>query len=221
MSFAKETVALIRKELLLEWKQKYALGGLMLYSLSMVFVVALGLQRSLPLQAWNVIFWLILLFVSVNAVAKSFMGERSGQLLYLYNLASARAIIVAKMVYNCLLLGFIAVVTMLMFLFFAGKGIIGDFPQYLTIVTVGSLAFAANLTLVSAIASKAQNQATLLAVLSFPIVVPQMLVGISASGKAIQGLPWNDSMGELIFSISFVFIIAAVSVILFPFVWRE
>ena len=108
MSFAKETVALIRKELLLEWKQKYALGGLMLYSLSMVFVVALGLQRSLPLQAWNVIFWLILLFVSVNAVAKSFMGERGGQLLYLYNLASARAIIVSKIIYNCLLLGFIA-----------------------------------------------------------------------------------------------------------------
>ncbi len=221
MSFAKETVALIRKELLLEWKQKYALGGLMLYSLSMVFVVSIGLQRSLPPQAWNVIFWLVLLFVSVNAVAKSFMGERNGQLLYLYNLASARAIIVSKIIYNCLLLGFIAFVTMIMFMFFAGKGLIEDFPQYLTIVVVGSMAFAANLTLVSAIASKAQNQATLLAVLSFPIVVPQMLVGISASGKAIQGLPWNDSMGELLFSLSFVFIIAAVSVILFPFVWRE
>jgi heme exporter protein B len=221
MGFVQETTALLRKELLLEWKQKYAINGLLLYSLSMVFVVSIGLQRTLPAQAWNVVFWIILLFVSVNAVAKSFMGERTGQLLYLYNLAGARAIIVAKILYNCLLMAGISMVTLAFFIMLSGSGIIVDGLQYGAFVLTGSCAFAANLTLVSAIASKAQNQATLLAVLSFPIVVPQMLVCINASGKAIQGLPWNDSMGELIFSACFVVIIAAVSVILFPFIWRE
>ncbi|MBK9452574.1 MAG: heme exporter protein CcmB [Bacteroidetes bacterium] len=221
MSFARETIALIKKEMLLEWKQKYALNGMLLYSLSMVFVVSIGLQRNLPAQAWNVVFWIILLFVSVNAVAKSFMGERTGQLLYLYNLAGARAIIVAKIIYNCLLLTGIALVTLVFFLLLSGTGKIADPLQYGLIVVIGSLAFAANLTLVSAIASKAQNQATLLAVLSFPILVPEMLVGITASGKAIQGLPIGASMSEIIFSVTFVVIIAAISVILFPFLWRD
>lgn len=221
MSFVRETVALFKKELLLEWKQKYALNGMLLYSLSMVFVVSVGLQRNLPPQAWNVVFWIILLFVSVNAVAKSFMGERSGQFLYLYNLAGARAIIVAKMLYNCLLISGIAIVTLIFFLLLSGAGKIVDPLQYGLMVLIGSLAFAANLTLVSAIASKAQNQATLLAVLSFPILVPEMLVGITASGKAIQGLPLSASMGEVIFSATFVVIIAAVSVILFPFLWKD
>ncbi|MFM2376253.1 MAG: hypothetical protein RLZZ165_1350 [Bacteroidota bacterium] len=221
MSFAKETIALFKKELLLEWKQKYALNGMLLYALSMVFVVSIGLQRNLPAQAWNVIFWIILLFVSVNSVAKSFMGERAGQLLYLYNLAGARAIIVAKMLYNCLLLAGIAMVTLGFFLLLSGSGKIIDPAQYGLVVLIGSLAFAANLTLVSAIASKAHNQATLLAVLGFPILVPEMLVGINASGKAIQGMPLSASLGEIIFSAVFVVIIAMVSVILFPFLWRD
>lgn len=221
MSFVRETIALIKKEALLEWKQKYALNGMLLYALSMVFVVSIGLQRNLPPQAWNVVFWVILLFVSVNAVAKSFIGERPGQLLYLYNLVGARAIIVAKILYNCILLGGIGMVTLIFFLLLSGSGKIVDPLQYGLIVGIGCLAFAANLTLVSAIASKAQNQATLLAVLSFPVLVPEMLVGINASSKAIQGLPIGESMSEIIFSATFVVIIASVSVILFPFIWRD
>lgn len=221
MSFVRETAALFRKEVLLEWKQKYALNGMLLYALSMVFVVSIGLQRNLPPQAWNVIFWIIMLFVSVNAVAKSFMGERTGQLLYLYGLAGPRAIIVAKILYNCCLLVGITVVTIVFYLFLSGSGKIVDPVQYAVVIGIGSLAFASNLTLVSAIASKAQNQATLLAVLSFPIMIPEMLVGMSASSKAIQGLPWSESLSEIIFSACFVVIIGAVSVILFPFLWKD
>lgn len=221
MTFLRETVALLHKELLLEWKQKYALNGMLLYALSMVFVVSIGLQRNLPPQAWNVVFWIVLLFVSVNAVAKSFMGERSGQLLYLYGLAGPRAIIVAKMLYNCLLMAGLSLLTLVFYLLLSGTAKIVDPLQYGTIVLIGSCGFASNLTLVSAIAAKAHNQATLLAVLSFPILVPQMLVSITAAGKAIQGLPWVESAGEITFSAAFVLIIAAVSVILFPFLWRD
>lgn len=221
MYFWREVGALIRKELLLEWKQKYAIYGLLLYAVSMVMVVSLGLQRSLPMQAWNVVFWVILLFVSVNAVAKSFMGESPGQMLYLYNLAGPRAIIVAKLLYNCLLMAGISLVTLLFYvLLSAGDGLVAPL-QYGVAVLIGSWTFAANLTLVSAIASRAQNKSTLLAVLSFPLVVPQMLVSISVSGKAILGQPWSDMWGELGFSASFIVIIAAVSVILFPYIWRE
>ncbi|MEM0997467.1 MAG: heme exporter protein CcmB [Bacteroidota bacterium] len=221
MRFWREVGGLIQKELQLEWKQKYAIYGLGLYAITMVLVVSLGLQRSLPMQAWNVIFWIILLFISVNAVAKSFMGESPGQLLYLYNLAGPRAIITAKLIYNCLLMAAIAMLTLLFYVWLAAGAGIAAPGQYCVAVIIGSWTFAANLTLVSAIAARAQNKSTLLAVLSFPLVVPQMLVSISVSGKAILGQPWSDMVGELGFSISFIVIIAAVSVILFPYIWRE
>lgn len=221
MTFAREVGALIRKEVRIEWKQKYAINGLLLYALSMVFVIALGLQRSLPPQAWNVVFWIILLFVSVNAVAKSFMGESSGQMLYLYNLAGPRAVIVAKLIYHIVLMWAIGLVTLLFYVWFSGPGEMGDPLQYALSVIIGSSAFTANMTLVSAIAARAQNKSTLLAVLSFPLVIPQMLVAISASGKALLGQGWAAASGELIFSVCFVVIIGAVSVILFPYIWRE
>jgi heme exporter protein B len=221
MAFSKEVSALIGKELRLEWKQKYALNGLLLYALSMVFVVSLGLQRSLPPQAWNVVFWIVLLFVCVNAVAKSFMGERSGQLLYLYTLAGPRAVIVAKMIYHIALMWVVSLVTLFAFVLFSGSSAIGDPIQYMVSVLLGCSTFTANMTLVSAIASKAHNKTTLLAVLSFPLVIPQMLVAIAASGKALLGQPWQDSLPEMVFSGLFVVIIGAVSVILFPFIWKD
>ena len=221
MKSSSEIIALLKKEILLEWKQKYALYGLLMYSLTMVFVISIGLQNTLPPQAWNVIFWVILLFVSVNAIAKSFMSETEGQVLYMYNLASAKSIILAKLIYNCLLMSGISILTMFFFIFFAFNGEFGDILQYVVVVIVGSWTFAANMSMVSAIAAKAKQRTTLLAVLSFPLVIPQMLVCLSASGKALQGQPWLDSVGEVAFLVSFIVIIAAVSVILFPFLWRD
>jgi len=221
MRMSSEIIPLLKKELLLEWKQKFALYGLLMYALSMVFVISIGLQSSLPPQAWNVVFWVILLFVSVNAIAKSFMSETQGQLLYLYNLASAQSIILSKLIYNCLLMSVISLLTLAFFVFFAFKGEFVDLGQYLFIVVIGSWTFAANMSMVSAIAAKARQRTTLLAVLSFPLVIPQMLVCISASGKALMGQPWSASWGEIIFCLSFIVIIALVSVILFPFLWRD
>ena len=221
MSLTHEVSALLRKELLLEWKQKFAIYGLLMYALSMVFVVSLGLQSSLPAQAWNVVFWVILLFVSVNAIAKSFMSETIGQFLYLYNVASARAIILSKLLYNALLMSGIALVTLLCFIFFSFKGSFGNPGLYVTTGLLGSWTFAFNMSLVSAIASRARQKTTLLAVLSFPLVVPQFLVCISASSKALLGDPWSAAASERIFCASFILIIAANSVILFPFLWRD
>lgn len=221
MAFFREVRALLVKEVQLEWKQKYALNGLLMYALSMVFVVALVTQGKLPPQAWNAVFWIMLLFVAVNAVAKSFMGETTGQLLYLYNLASARSIIGAKLLYNCLLLTFISMITVVFSLLFSGNSEIGNPLLYIVYIIAGSFGFAGNLTLVSAIASRAQNKSTLLAVLSFPLVVPQLLVCIVGSGKAIQGMSWADSFEYLVFSAGLFGIIAVVSFILFPFLWRE
>ena len=47
MGFVKEVTALLRKELLLEWKQRYALNGLLLYVASMVFVIALSFRTEI------------------------------------------------------------------------------------------------------------------------------------------------------------------------------
>ncbi len=215
-----EILALLYKELLIEWKQKYALNGLLLYVVSMVVVISLALVDKLNPVTWNILYWIILLFVSINAVAKSFMSERPGNLLYLYSLASPAAIIIAKMLYNFLLLTFMALITLVAYAFLTGIEI-ANWPLMLGVVSAGSAALAANLTLVSAIAAKAENRTTLLAVLSFPLIVPILLVLIDLSQNAVQGLDIDLEQNTFLLLGGIVVALTGVSVLLFPFVWRD
>ena len=65
---------LLRKEFLLEFRQRYAMSGIVLYVFSMIFVVYIA-SIKVPPPVWNVLFWLIVLFASINAVVKSFVQE--------------------------------------------------------------------------------------------------------------------------------------------------
>lgn len=232
--WTKELIALLYKELLLEWKQKYAFNGLILYVLSMVVVVSLSFVDGVIVDSkmentqiltisshtWNIIYWLIMLFVAVNAVAKSFVGEREGNLLYLYTLAQPTAIILAKILYNTLLLSIIGLVA-LFFHSLLGGASIQNYGLYGAGVVLGSYAFSANLTLVSAIAAKTENKTTLLAVLGFPMLVPILINQIELTRKAMEGFPFSDLSEKFMLSGAIAVALTLVSVVLFPFVWRD
>jgi len=220
----REIKSLIIKELQLEWKQKYAINGLLLYVLCMVIVIAMaflkGGESILDAQTWNVMFWLIMLFASINAVAKSFMGESEGQLMYMYGLANPSAIIIAKTIYNALLLMVMGIFAFA-FSVLLNKMTIANISLFLFSILSGCVAFATNLTMVSAIAAKTENKSTLLAVLSFPLVVPILLTLIRISQQAIAGFGAADVMNRFILVWGISAMLMAVSVVLFPFIWRD
>ena len=215
---------LIRKELLIEWKQKYAFNGLLLYVLCMVVVISLAFKDNLNPLTWNIVYWIIILFVAINAVAKSFMGERPSQLLYQYTLASAPAIILAKLVYNMALLWLVAIISLYSYAFLSGIKI-ADWSLLISIVLLGCATLSANLTLVTAIAARAENRATLLAVLAFPLMVPVLLMLIRLSRYAVEGkeggLLLENSFDQLAMLGGMSVVLWVLSVILFPFVWRD
>jgi heme exporter protein B len=91
MKLTNEIIALLKKEILLEWRQKFAINGILLYLGSTVFVcyLSFGVKgNKLSPYVWNALFWVILLFASVNAIAKSFIQERHGRQIYYYSLLS-------------------------------------------------------------------------------------------------------------------------------------
>ncbi|RMG55088.1 MAG: ABC transporter permease [Bacteroidetes bacterium] len=216
----REVLALLYKELSLEWKQQYALNGLLLYVFSMVTVIALAAGADLPPLTWNLLYWVLVVFAAINAVAKSFIAEKGGHLLYLYTLARPAAIILAKLIYNSLLLFTVAALTLGTFVLLTGTGL----PRpglMIGLVALGSAALSATLTLLSAIAAKAENRTTLLAVLSFPLLVPTLLVLIRLSRIAVEGLDVPVDSDSLMLLSGIVVILTGVTVVLFPFVWRD
>ncbi len=91
---------LIKKDILLEIRQQYTFYGIALYVASTIFVVFLTLDTPED-KVWNSLFWVIQLFVCVNAVAKSFLQENKGRLFYFYSIAGASQFILAKLVVQC------------------------------------------------------------------------------------------------------------------------
>ncbi|MDQ3049204.1 MAG: heme exporter protein CcmB [Bacteroidota bacterium] len=210
---------LVNKEVRLEIRNKYALGGILLYVISTVFISYLSFKRIVQPGTWNALFWIILLFASINAVAKSFNSETRGRLLYLYTLASPQAVILSKIIYNTLLLVFLSGLCLFVYTLFIGN-IIQDLPLFLLTVLLGAAGLSSLLTMVSAIASKTNNNFTLMAILSFPIIMPLLTVLMKLSGNAIDGLERWDL--NFLFILLFINVmIIALSFVLFRYLWRD
>lgn len=211
---------LIKKEISLEWKTKYSFNGLLLYVVSTIFVCYLSFKQVIDPPTWNALFWIIMLFASVNAVAKSFMTESRGRLLYFYTLTSASAVIISKTVYNVLLLLLLSVISLVFYSLFLGN-LVQDLPMFIIGMLLGCMGFASIMTLISAIASKAGGNSTLMAILSFPILIPLLLTIIRFTKNAMDGLDWSVNYKFLIILIALNMLTLALSYMLFPYLWRE
>src|SRR5215216_6539726 len=117
MNSLKTISALFKKDLLLEMRQQYSFYGVLLYVVSTIFVLFLAMGRPDD-EVWNGLFWMIQLFVCINAVAKSFLQESRGRMLYFYSIAGSRDFIIAKLLFNVLLMMVMSLVSWALFAVF-------------------------------------------------------------------------------------------------------
>lgn len=219
MNLTKEIGILLRKEITLEMRTKYALGGILLYVASTVFVIKLSFLRTDP-QTWNALFWITALFAGVNAVVKSFVAENTARQLYFYQIANPIAIILSKIIYNILLLLLVNILLLIVMSVMIHSPI-RDIPQYILSIFLGASSFAIAFTFVSAIAAKASNAATMMAILSFPVILPVLLTLIRLSTNAVGAMrdtAWIENVYTLL---GIDAILIALCFLLFPFLWRD
>src|SRR6201989_1176587 len=113
-------IPLLKKDLLLEIRQQYSFYGVLLYVAATIFVLYLAMGQP-EASVWNGLFWMIQLFVCVNAVAKSFLAENRGRMLYFYSIAGGRHFILAKLLFNVLLMMLMTLTSWLLFTAFLGN----------------------------------------------------------------------------------------------------
>jgi heme exporter protein B len=217
-----QVMKLIGKEWRVEWRRRYALNGLLLYLVSTIFICYLSfnvrVNQMNPLT-WNTLYWIILLFSAVNAIAKSFMQEAQGRLLYYYSIFSPQVLIIARLIYNSLLMLVLALAGFVIYSIVLGNPV-GDMFYFFLAIILGAVGFSVTFTMISAIAAKAGNNQTLMAVLGFPIVLPMLLMVIKLSKNALDGLDRSASTDELLTLAAINILVGAVSFLLFPYLWR-
>lgn len=220
MSFISETYHLFKKEIALELRQMYALGGVLLYVVSTAFVVYTAVGQEVPGVVWAALFWVIILFASVNAVAKSFVQENSNRQLYYYTLASPSAVILSKILYNTLLLCGIEVLCYGVFSVVMGNPIKMQ-GLFWGLMGLAGLGFSIAFTFLSAIAAKARQSATLMAILSFPVIIPILMTLLRLSKIALELMHDSAYYQDIVILVSIDVLLIGLVFLLFPYLWRD
>jgi heme exporter protein B len=211
---------LIRKEFSLEFRQKSTLAGILVYIVATVFVSALCFKKIIHPVVWNALFWVIFMFIAVNVSGKSFIQETKGKGLYNFLYYNPRDFILSKIIYNMLLMAVLSLLTFFFYSWFIGS-MVQDMGMFLLSLLFSSTAFSGVLSLMSAIASKASNNMSLMAILSFPVLMPLLLVSVKLSKHAIDGLAWSVSYKYLLILVMLNFVVIALATLLFSYLWKE
>jgi heme exporter protein B len=178
-------------------------------------------MESPDAETWNTLFWITQLFICINAVAKSFLQESRGRMLYYYTIASPTLFMLAKLSYNVLLM-----LAMNLINLFIYTALMGDptfsYGLFVLVSLLGALGLSLVFTMLAAIASKAMQQASLMAILGFPIILPQLLLLIRLSKTAFSEVFRNGVPLQLILLLlALDLMIVLLSLILYPFLWKD
>jgi len=214
----KHISTLIKKDLLLEVRQQYSFYGILLYIIATIFVLYMTIQQPEP-KVWNGLFWVIQLFICINAVAKSFLQETRGRMLYFYSIVNPRDFILAKLVFNSVLMLLMSFLSIILFSLFLGNPV-EKAPQFIGLVLLGGWSLSLVFTFLSAIAAKAQQNAAIMAILGFPIIIPQVMMLMQLANSAFTDKVIIATSTLLLF-VALDILVVLLAVILFPFLWKD
>lgn len=214
-----KVIALIKKDLLLEIRQQYTFYGILLYVASTIFVLYLAMGAPEE-KVWNGLFWMIQLFICVNAVAKSFLQESRGRMLYFYSIAGARDFIIAKLVFNACLMLVMSIVSLLLFQLLLQNPVENQ-ALFVGIVCLGGCSLSVVFTFLAAIAARAQQNAAMMAIMGFPLIVPQVLLLMRISNAAFSDVIQAGLMQLILLLVALDILVVVLATILFPFLWKD
>jgi heme exporter protein B len=212
--------ALVKKDFLLEIRQQYTFYGILLYVASTIFVLYLAMGQEPEDKVWNALFWMIQLFICINAVSKSFLAESKGRMLYFYTIAGARDFVLAKLLFNVLLMVIMSLVSLILFQLLLGNPIHNPL-KFVGIVCLGGCSLSLVFTFLAAIAARAQQNAALMAIMGFPLIIPQVLLLMRIANTAFSDVIQAGLLNIVLMLVGLDIMVIALAVILFPFLWKD
>ena len=214
----KQIWSLFKKDLLLEVRQQYAFYGVLLYVGATIFVLYMAIENP-ETGTWNGLFWVVQLFISINAVAKSFLQESRNRMLYYQTITSPQNFVLAKLLFNSVLMIIMSGLSFILFSLFMSYPV-QKTATFIALVFLGGWSLSLVFTFLAAIAAKAQQNAAIMAILGFPIIIPQLLMLMKVSGTVFSTTASIPLTNILLLLASDVLVIL-LAIILFPFLWKD
>lgn len=196
----RQILAILRKELLIEWRERARISGIFFFALALLLMVAFASpsEGGLRHQAGGTL-WIGLLLASTRSLDQSYAvemehGAMEGLVLWPVD---ARAIYYGKALANTLVLTLVAVALLPLLIAVYDAPVRGDVGVLLSIVVLGCAALAAPGTLYGLITAQARGSSVLLPLLLFPLVVPALMGAARGTSVVMEGDPMGQSGGWL------------------------
>lgn len=217
--------ALLRKDLLIEWRTRARANALIFFSLAtlLLFSFALGPDVALLRQHAGGYLWLAVLFASVLSLGESFRIEQENASLEGVKLApvDARAVFLSKAVGNTALLFALSALLIPVLVALYDVRIALGVGELAGVIFLGCSAIAAPGTVYSAIANNARARDVLLPLLLFPLLIPALLAAVKATGLILEGDPMRQLGSWLGLLVAFNLMYWGLGLLLFPRVIEE
>jgi heme exporter protein B len=215
--------AVLYKDLLLEVRTRYGINTLVLFVLISVALTLFSLAGEvLRQEIIAALFWNTVFFAAMVALQRGFVSEAEQRTaLFLALSAPPTAVFLGKLFYNLalalvvnLLVAWLYILTLNLEIF--------NWAIFLATLLLGSIGAAASLTLISAIVASATSKGGLFAVLSFPILLPLILLVVRATKiSTMEDAPLARAETELQLLGAYATIMLTASLMLFDYVWEE
>ena len=218
----KNIFTILYKDYRIELSQSHLFFSVVLYLLSSIYIIYLAFQPLgvSNIETWVSIFWVIILFAAITVVSKSFFQESYKRNYYYYYLFTPDELIFSKLIYNFIFLFFVSIFSFIFFSFFIGN-IIQSPIFFVTLLLLGSLSISNCLTLVSAIGYQVKNNSIIISVLSFPVIIPILLILIKISKLSSSEFSFNLIQDDIYLLILLNIIMISITKVLFNFLWRN
>jgi heme exporter protein B len=195
MSTLHQIGAMVRKELLTEWRMRSRVVGIVCFAMAVVLMVAFSTPASHTLRdiAGGTL-WMAILLASTRSLDQSYAvehehGAMEGLLLWPVDPV---AVFYGKALANLLVLLVVAAAVFPPLLAIFDPPVRGNVGLLILVIVLGCAGIAGPGTFFGLITSQARGSAVLLPLLLFPLVVPALLASSIATTRLFEG----DPMGE-------------------------
>jgi heme exporter protein B len=221
-TWAAEATAVFVKEWRCEYRTRYALNTLALFAFTTLVVVSfslgpMGVDRSHGTAVLPVLLWIILLFSVAAGLPRTFVQEEETQTAMALRLsATPSALFCGKLLYNLTLVLALEALVTPAYVIMTSLEVAS--PWLLAaVLAAGGYGLAAGSTLVAAIIAQARSKGTLFSVLSFPILLPLLVLAVELTRGATAGDPGGVAVPVLLL---YDGTITVAGLMLFPVVWN-
>jgi heme exporter protein B len=221
--YIKQTASLFLKDFQSELRTRYAINALVMFVITTLSIIlfSIGGER-VPEDVLAGMLWVVIFFSAMSGLSRSFVSEEErGTSMTLQLIARPAIVYFGKLLFNLVLIFLINALAVSLYILFIPLFKVQSASLFIVTLILGSTGLASASTIIAAIIAKANSKGTLYPVLSFPILLPLLMTVMNATKLSLEGARFAEAAGEIRVLVSYIFVLVAVSWVLFDYVWKD